>query len=170
MFTCTCESNAAAAAKLLLRVAQELPYAVDDATKAVTEKIEEAGLKILEELYWVPKRGYVATGRGYLGRRTDNPEWTRIGALRAAESITPLFGEGYLISTVGGMAYSEIFDVAGGGSIEKDPEDYAEWIYYTHPVSSRWRERGYNEVKSQLPQVFETTMKKSVATGLLRND
>lgn len=132
-----------------------LPYAVDDGAKAVAYKIREESLKHLEKLYWREFEGLVLTGRGYLGRYDYNYDWTRIGALRAAETVSEIFGEGYLVSTVGEVASSELLSIAGGGSVEKNPEDYAPYIYNdpTNPAFE-WRKRGLMDAKADIKQTF----------------
>lgn len=167
MLSLTVKSNAVIVQRVLERVVRKLPFAEDAAEKAVADKVHAASLEYLEKLYWVAKPGLVLTGRGFLGRRSDNTDWTRIGALRAAETVKPLFGDGYLITTESGLASSDILNVAGGGSVTKDPEDYAETIYFSvENPSFMWRKRGYEKVAPTLAQVGKAAFR----AELLRND
>lgn len=155
-------SNIGRALRRIQSFRQHLPYAFDDGAKSVAYMIRDKSRENLDKLYWRSFPGLVLTGRGYLGRYDFNPDWTRIGALRAAESVEELFGEGYAVRTVSGEATSELLSIAGGGSVTKDPENYAGFIYNdpTNPAF-QWRARGLSQARPQIKPTFLEAFEKA---------
>lgn len=163
MIQVTVESNVHLIQAIFDGGAEGLDAAFNSGMKIVANEAKAESLKEMEPLYWVADAGLVATGRGYLGKAAAG--WTRLGALRSAETLEQVAPNTWYLTTNKETTLSSI--LGSGELVFKEPDAYAEWRYFDgREVGSRWREKGIANVLPEIPAIIGEELARYLPNGL----